>query len=68
MKFLTWFDVNNYHHVKAYKHLHDTGCWPEGFIPDGMKLPHMWQVSILNMFAAEWTKHIIEKEGRGRLK
>ena len=28
-----WFDTHNKDHLRAYKHLSETGHWPEFFLP-----------------------------------
>ncbi len=46
MKFTDWFDIKNPEHIAAYKHLTtgNTGCWPEGFIPDDVEMTVNWAV------------------------
>jgi len=46
-----WFDTTNLDHLRAYKHLVDTGCWPEGFIPDDVEIPAGWIVGIMAKLA-----------------
>lgn len=38
MSFNKWFDITNLNHLKAYKHLCDSGFWPKGFIPDVVEM------------------------------
>ena len=42
--FIEWFDPLNPAHMAAYEHLQKTGCWPKGFIPEYMEMPHGWQM------------------------
>ena len=52
--FCEWFDVNNIEHIKAYKHLSQTGFWPEGFITDDKTLPCFWQSILSHKLAQAW--------------
>lgn len=51
MDFLEWFDIGNPNHIKAYKHLSLTGCWPEFFLPDDIDMPVGWNISLLAKMA-----------------
>ena len=43
MTILDWFDIDNIEHLKAYKHLRATGCWPKDFLPkDITTFESMW--------------------------
>jgi len=44
-----WFDVNDLEHLKAFRELGNTGCWPVGFIPKGMQFPNGWQIILYGM-------------------
>jgi len=41
MNIVDWFDVANPEHLKAYKHLQDTGLWPEGFLPEDIEIEYV---------------------------
>ena len=51
MNIADWFDVNNIEHLKAYKHLEDTGFWPKNFLPEEMEMPALWGVSLAHKLA-----------------
>ena len=52
---VTWFDVNNPEHIKAYKHLQETGAWPENFINfNEMDFPPLWRLSLALKFTQEY--------------
>ena len=51
-----WFDIKNKEHLKAYRHLQDTGMWPRDFLPEGLKLGHGWQIILKGIMAAEYVR------------
>lgn len=51
MNLLDWFDITNEAHLQAYVHLSKTGFWPEGFLPEGIVLPNLWQVTLAGRMA-----------------
>lgn len=53
-----WFDPYNKGHVAAYRHLQNTGMWPEGFIPLGMEIPTYWSISVAAKLADAWINHM----------
>ena len=57
-----FFDPYNAEHIEAYQHLCQTGTWPEGFIPEGMKLDPNWQFLLLQKLADAWVKHVLTTE------
>jgi hypothetical protein len=52
---IDWFDVKNFDHIRAYKHLQYTGgFWPEGFIPDNVEMVLNWQFLLIAKLAQEY--------------
>lgn len=51
MNILDFFDVTNLDHLKAWRHLQNTGLWPVGFIPDGTEFPTLWTYHINGILA-----------------
>lgn len=62
MKIIDYFDPTNIEHIEAYVYLEDTGQWPEGFVPDGMEFPNLWQVTLANKLASKWIEHMFNSE------
>lgn len=56
MNVIDWFDLDNIEHLKAYKHLEDTGRWPEDFIPEGLTYVPLWQVTLRARMADRFMK------------
>jgi hypothetical protein len=56
----SWFDAGNVEHLKAYRYLEKTGCWPEGFLPADIDMPHNWQFILLAAMAAKWLEHKLD--------
>ena len=55
-----WFDPYNIKHIKAYKHLYDTGSWPEGFIPKNVEMVTSWQMLLWSKLANAWVNHMLQ--------
>ncbi|KKN08299.1 hypothetical protein LCGC14_1058110 [marine sediment metagenome] len=57
-----FFNPYDLEHIAAYKHLCDTGSWPEGFIPDSvdtrMESSPAWQIAIVAQLATCWVTHM----------
>lgn len=53
-----WFDPYNREHLTAYRHLCDTGMWPENFISENIYLPPGWQVFIVNKMSDAWLEYM----------
>jgi hypothetical protein len=51
-----FFDVNNKDHLRAYRHVYDTGSWPEGFIPEGTTFRNLWHIELAGRLANEYVK------------
>ena len=51
MTLLDWFDPDNIEHLKAYKHLQETGIWPEGFIPEDNEFVSLQTTILANRLA-----------------
>ena len=41
---LDWFDPHNIEHLKAYRHMENTGRWPEDFLPDDIEMVTVWRM------------------------
>ena len=54
MTILEFFDPCNLDHLKAYRHLERTGCWPAGFVPEDITFPNCWQISLVGIMASKW--------------
>ena len=50
MDIAEWFDIKYIKHLEAYRHLQNTGMWPEGFIPKGVVLKPTWQTDLMAAF------------------
>ena len=48
MNIVEFFDPTNPEHMKAYKHLRDTGVWPKGFIPENILFEPYWYIRMLH--------------------
>ena len=59
MKIMDWFNVYDMNHIKACKVLMDTGTWPEGFLPDDIKLGHAWQYELWWHMARAWADQVL---------
>lgn len=60
MNIIEFFDEDDINHLKAYKHLLDTGMWPKGFVPEGTEFPPVWQILIANTLANAWLDHVLK--------
>ena len=54
MTIVDFFDIHDFEHIKAWKHLCEHGQWPEGFIPEGTVFQPMWQVLLADKMADAW--------------
>jgi hypothetical protein len=45
-------------HMKAFKVLSTTGCWPEGFVPEGTEFPSTWVISLYGKIADAWLREV----------
>jgi len=54
MNIVEWFNPESREHLRAYRHLERRGFWPEGFVPDGIEMPNVWQVSIMQKIVNEF--------------
>ena len=58
-----WFDVNNKEHLKAYQHLMDVGCWPEGFIDKNkVEFESGWQFMLMGKMTKEYMRIQLKPE------
>lgn len=53
-----FFDPHNIEHIRAYKHLMETGKWPLDFAIEASGHPttQLWQVEIVNKMANAWVE------------
>lgn len=56
---IDFFDEDDINHLKAYKHLCDTGCWPENFVPEGTEFPTSWHFIIAYKLANAYLDHVL---------
>jgi len=56
MTILDWFDMDNIEHLKAYKHLQDTGTWPKGFIPEDNEFVLLQTITLANRLADRYVE------------
>lgn len=61
MNIVCWFNSNNIEHLKAYKHLQDTGCWPEDFLPEGIWFNPAWTIGLVAKIAKELIEERISR-------
>lgn len=66
-----WFNPKAIIHLQAFQHLLETGTWPIGFIPEGIRFPQVWQMHLLRKIFEIWGSTIMEeaakvKRPRGR--
>jgi len=59
MNIVDWFDVNNLEHLKAYKHLGETGVWPTTFIPNFVEMGTLWYGRITSKIADEFVNKML---------
>lgn len=57
-----WFDVKSGEHMLAWDRLSKTGSWPEGFIPDNVRLPPSWQLGLALKMANAWADHRLGRD------
>lgn len=64
MTIIDFFDPHNIEHLKAYRHLTQTGMWPKGFIPESVSFDRnpTWFVSVVSKMAEEWVRSKLDKE------
>ena len=51
-----WFDPYDMEHLRAYRTLHERGCWPEDFPPSHVEMTTNWQVAIMSKMADAWVE------------
>jgi len=62
MNIVDWFDPSNIEHLKAYKHLQDTGVWPEGFLPEDIEMLPLWSLLLSGKIVDVYLKEKLENE------
>jgi len=63
MKFTEWFDPNNIEHIQAYKHLQNTGAWPNGFKLNDIFPENNWQILLAFKLANAWVDYKLNERG-----
>lgn len=56
MTILDWFEVENIEHLKAYRHLQDTGSWPKDFIPKNNEFVSLQTTILANRLADRYVE------------
>jgi len=62
MNIVDWFDPSNIEHLKAYKHLQDTGVWPEGFLLEDIEMLPLWSLLLSGKIVDVYLKEKLENE------
>lgn len=58
-----WFDPNDPEHIRLWRHMEQTGRWPEGAVPDHVTISHgQWAMAIIAKQAACWMNHVEQLE------
>ncbi len=57
MDILKFLNIYNIEHLKAYRILDKTGCWPEKFIPENVTFRAGWQIMLAGKMATAWANH-----------
>lgn len=60
MDIVDWLDDDNSKHARAWIHLHNSGVWPDGFIPEDITFQPSWEVLLAHRMAKRWTENVIE--------
>ena len=55
-----WFHPEDIDHIKAYRHLQETGFWPKGFIPDNIDFPPGWHYLLASIMAEKWVESVLD--------
>ena len=56
-----FFDIDKIDHVRAYQHLKETGCWPQGFIPEGTMFESgSWHADLAMRLANKYVERILD--------
>lgn len=63
MTIVEYFDPYNIEHLKAYKHLHDVGYWPVGFV-NNLEIHDYWSHNIDRKIIDAWIKEKLNKEAQ----
>ena len=57
-----WFNVYNREHIKAYKHLQETGMWPIDFIPENVVITSKWQIILMMKMVDAWVYSMLKNK------
>jgi len=66
MTIVEFFDPRNADHCRAFQHLEQHGCWPDGFIPDDVEMTSAWQVALYARLAGCWIDHVVAVDNTRR--
>lgn len=55
-----WFDPHNIDHCRAYRHLQNTGQWPEGIEFHEVCDDSLWQVTLMKKITKAWIEYMLE--------
>ncbi len=55
-----FFNVKDEDHIRAYRHLQETGMWPEKFLPDDIELNPTWLSIIQAMMTNQYVKSMLD--------
>jgi len=59
-----FFDEEHIEHIRAYKHLVNTGTWPEGFVPKDVMFESGWKETITAKLANKFVENkLARREG-----
>ncbi len=59
MTIVEFFNVRDIDHLKAWRHLEETGVWPVGFIPENAKFPPTWNAMINAKMARAYVEDML---------
>jgi hypothetical protein len=54
MNIVEFFDPRSKVHLEAFKYISETGRWPEGFLPNAIEFPNLWQIALVSKIADCW--------------
>ena len=60
MTIVEWFEPTNIEHIKAYKHLMDTGMWDKGFIPEDVEMTSQWNLMLMGKIVDHYVDEMLD--------
>lgn len=60
MNITEFFDPHDPKHIKAYRHLEETGYWPKGFVPAETEMLANWQIALVAKMANCWVEYQLQ--------